>query len=229
MTQFHLSPTYKYNFDQIRANFGVLVHTVAPLIESAVSTIIKEFKKFLGRCFRELKPQLSIAESFDDVMDLVEEKCTIINIACLETIIEHYNIEEAKPHIKHYKLKVDEFCKEVKISVCENKDFMTGPSTLLKCETIEFILEWNTDEHTLSEIQDLLWKAFGDMAKRVLVTKAREGNSIVITCYAPRHIMDILLMEVESNLDIRGIGLMKLSIGYCTVWDKRTRDKVRDK
>ena len=188
VTQFHLSPTYQEGFDQIRAKFGVLIETVAPLIKSVVMSTFQRFKKFLGRCFRELKPQLSIAESFDDVMDLVEEKCTIINIACLETIIEHYNIEEAKPHIILYKLKVDEFCEEVKISICENKDFMTSPSTLLKCETIEFILEWKTDEHTLSEIQDLLWKAFGDMAKRVL---AKEGNFIV-TCYTLPNVMYIL-------------------------------------
>ena len=54
---------------------------------------LEELKKFLGRCFRELKPQLSVAESFDDVMEVVEEKCTVINIRCLETIIDHYNIE----------------------------------------------------------------------------------------------------------------------------------------
>ena len=119
--------------------------------------------------FQELKPQLAFAESFDDVMDIVREKCTIINISCLEAIVNRYKIEEAKAHIVAYKAEVNQFCQDLKISVCKNKGFVTSPSSLLKCETIEFILEWETDEHTLSEIQGILWKAFGDMAKRVLV------------------------------------------------------------
>ena len=180
--QIHLSPIYQYKFDQMRVVFGIFISTVAPLIDKSISSL-KELKMYLRMCFRELKPQLSIAESFDDVMDLVEEKCTIINIACLETIIEHYNIEEAKSHIKHYKLKVDEFCEEVKISVCENKDFMTGPSTLLKCETIKFILEWEPDEHTLSEIRELLSYTFRDMANRVIVAIITEGNISIAHMY----------------------------------------------
>ena len=74
-------------------------------------------------------------------MDIVREKCTIINVVHLEGIVDHYNIEEAKDHIATYKSEVDELCKEIKLRVCENEDFMTGSSSLLKCETIEFVLE----------------------------------------------------------------------------------------
>ena len=223
----HLSPTYKYDFDQMRAKLGDLILTVLPLIESALTSKLKELKTYLRMSFQELKPLLATAESFDDVMDIVREKCTIINIACLEAIINRYKIEEAKGHITAYKVEVDRFCEEVKLRVCENEDFMMDPSSLLKCQTIEFLLEWNIDEHTLSEIQDLLWKAFGSMAKRVLVRKAEESKSITVTCYAPRNIMDILLMEAEKNLDILiKMGLIKLSIGYHIVYDRCRRDKV---
>ena len=245
VTELYLPPTFQYDFDQMRIKLGNLVHSVTPLIKSAIissppssepplpqqefSFLLKELKKYLRSCFRELKPQLSIAESFDDVMEIVEEKCTIINVACLEAVVDHYNIEEAKTHIANYKSAVEKFCKEVKLSLCLNENFVIGSSSLLKCETIEFILGWKTDEHTLSEIQDLLWKAFGDMAKRVLVTKAREGNSIIVTCYAPRHIMDILQMEVEKNLDpLINLGLLKLTMGYHIIWDMGKREKVRN-
>ena len=224
----HLSPTYKYDFDQMRAKLGDLILTVLPLIKSAVASKLKELKTYLRMSFQELKPLLATAKSFDGVMDIVREKCTIINIACLEAIINRYKIEEAKSHITAYKVEVDQFCEEVKLRLCENEDFMTDPSSLLKCQTIEFLLEWNIDEHTLSEIQGLLWKAFGSMAKRVLVRKAEESKSITVTCYAPRNIMDILLMEAENNLDILiKMGLIKLSIGYHIVYDDRcTKDKV---
>ena len=73
---------------------------------------------FLGECFKELKLQLSITESFDDVMELtIKKKCTVTNIDCLETIVDHYNIENARPHITTYKSSVDEICVEFKDNV----------------------------------------------------------------------------------------------------------------
>ena len=229
----------------MRVTFGKFIHTVVPLIKSAimasssqitfslqeVPSPLEELKTYVRRCFRELKPQLDIAKSFDDVMQIVEEKCTLINVACLEAIINHYNIDDAKAHITVYKSAVDKFCEEVKLSVCENENlsFMTGPSSLLKRETIEFVLGWNTDEHTLSEIQDLLWKAFGDVAKKVLVKELRKGNSIIVTCYAPQNLIDILFVKAKKNLDLlKKMGLMRLTIAFHTIWDEHNRDKVRD-
>ena len=229
ITEVHLQPTYHECFDEIRAKLGVLILTVAPLIESAVMPRLKEFKTFLRTCFPELKPQLSTAESFDDVMEIVRGKCTMINVACLMVIVNHYKIEEAIAHITAYKKEVKTFCEEIKLSVCKNENITTNPFLILKCETIQFVLEWKGEEYSLNDIEVLLKKAFEDMAKRVQVRYFGEGNSIIVTCYAPRHIMDILLMKAEKNLDIlRGIGLIKLSIGYCTVWNEHTRDKVRD-
>ena len=188
---------------------------------------LEQLKKFLGRCFRELKPQLSIAKSFDDVIELVEEKCTVVNIGYLETVIHHYNVEEAKVHIATYKAEVDKLCEEIKLSVCQKEYFMTGPSSLLKCETIKFVLEWETDKHTFNEIRELLWKAFGKMAKRVIVKHIDEGNSIIVTCYAPENVINILSMEAQKNLQtIIKMGVIKLTIALHTIWDERSKDKV---
>ena len=167
--QVHLSREYEYLFNQIKAKLGLLFFTLLPLIEYAVTSKLKEFKRYLGMGFRELKPQLVNAESFDDIMDIVREKCTIINVACLDVIVDRYNIEEAKVHITTYKTEVDQFCEEVKIRVCKDIGFMTDPSTPIKFETIEFVLEWKTDEDTLSEIRLLLIEIFQDMAKKVLI------------------------------------------------------------
>ena len=86
---FILQPVYEHEFDQMRVAFGNLIVNVVPLIKANIPSL-DELKKYLGWCFQELAPQLSTAESFDDVMKLVQYKCTIINICCLETIIDHY-------------------------------------------------------------------------------------------------------------------------------------------
>ena len=233
----YLSPTYQSDFDVMRGEFGDFFDEVESLIKSVVfpfsficvNSRLEKLKRFLRTTFIELKPQLCIAKSFDDVMDTVKEKCTIINIACLKTIVTRYKIEEANDLIADYQLKVEKFCEKVKVSVMT---VTTNPSCLLKCESIEFVLEWETDEHTLKEIKELLWKTFGDFAERVLVKEAKEDNSITVTCYAPQHMMDILLMEAKKNISLvrgSGIEVIKLTIGYHIVWSDHTRDKVRDK
>ena len=225
----------------MRARFGNLIHTVAPLIKSAVMSSpslsepsllekrppLEELKIYLRRCFEELKPQVAIAGTFDDIMDIVQKKCTVINVACLETVVDHYNIEEAKTHIIAYKSAVDKFCEDVKVSVCKDKDFMSSSSSLLKCETVEFVLEWEPHNHALNQIRALLRKAFQDIAKFVRVRYIKEGNSIIITCYAPQNIMDLLLVEAQKNLHILiKMGVIKLTLAFHTVWDESGKNKV---
>ena len=211
----------------MKVTFGNLIETVAPLIAKAIPSL-KELKTYLRRCFRELKPQLSSAESFDDVMELVEDKCTIINICCLEAIVDHYNITEAKRHITEFKTAVDTFCEKVKTNICINQNFKVSSSHHLTCETIEFIREWEADKYTLRDIKDLLSKAFKDLAKSVQVRAIKEGNSIIVNCYAPQYMMDVLLITAEENLDIlKEVGVKKITLDYCTIYDKCQRDKVR--
>ena len=213
----------------MRMTFGKLFYTVAPLIVKGIPSL-KELKTYLRRCFRELRPQLATAESLDDVMDLVQDKCTIINICCLEGIVDQYDIREAKVHITNYNTSVDEFCEKIKTDVCCNQRFVISSSSHhLTCETIVFILEWKTDDHTLFDIRGLLSKAFKDMAKKVQVRAINEGNSIIVTCYSPQSLIGILLITAKENLEsLKQLGVIKLTIGYHTIYDKCQRDKVRD-
>ena len=213
----------------MRVKFGNLIEAVAPLISKGIPSL-EELKRYLRRCFPGLKPQLAVAESFDDVMELVEDKCTIINVCCLEAIVDHYNITEAKRYIAEFKTAVDTFCKEVKLSVsCKESFKRILSSHHLTCDTIEFVLEWKTDEYTLNDIKHLMSKAFEDTANTIQVRLINEGNSIIVTCYAPYHMMDILLVTAEENLGLlKEMGLTKLTIGYHTIYEKRQRDKVRD-
>ena len=159
----HLSPNYKKYFERIIADFRELVRAIVPLIAGGVPSL-EEFKTFLERCFEELKPQLSIVESFVDVIKLtIKEKCTVTNIACLEKIVDYYNIENARPHITTYKSAIDEICVEFKDSILG----ITTVSTF-KYESIMFVLGWQrTDDLTLNDIYGLLSKAFGDVASRI--------------------------------------------------------------
>ena len=215
-----IQPHYVYEFDRMRADYGKLMEKVVPIVVKSISSL-RTLKKFLQRCFPELTHQLAIAKSFNSVMDLVEDKCTIINVACLEAIVDHYDITEAKNHIEDFKKLVDDFCEKIKANVCCNQSFkIPSFSQPLICETIVFVLEWEADKHTISDIKRLLAKAFKDLVNSVQVRAINEGESIIITCYAPQHMMDILLMTAKENLEqLKAIGLSRLSFGYYTIFD----------
>ena len=103
--------------------------------------------------------------TFDDIIELIKKKCTITNIACFETIVDHYNIENVRPYITAYKSAVDEICVKFKHNVLENENKMTI-STSFKYESITFVLGWQQRDNLT--LDSLLWKAFGDMAKKIV-------------------------------------------------------------
>lgn len=213
----------------MEADFGDLIDTVKPLIEKGIPSL-QELKKYLGTLYQGLISQLNEAESFDDVMKIVREKCTIIGVVCLRRVVNKFNIAEAKQHIEDFKRTIDVFQEKIRLNVCDRRSFRQSSSSLLKRDTIEFVLKWVPDEYSLSHIKRLLEKAFEDLAEEVLVNVVKKTNSITVTCYAPRNLMIVLLMEAEKNLQtLIKMGLMKLTISYYTVWDEQTRDKVREK
>ena len=209
----------------MRVAFGKLFVNVSPHIESGI-TSLKDFKKYLKTLYPELKPQLSSARSFDAVMEVVRNKCTIINVCCLKAIADHYKLREVKQQITKFKTKVNRFCKNMKAKICFEQTFNITFCTHLTCNTIVFVLDWEPDEYTLDDIKNLLSKAFKNMADSVQVITISKGNSIIVTCYAPQHMMDILLMIAEESFDLlKQSGVIKLTFGYFTVFDKY-RDMV---
>ena len=212
----------------MRIYYGTLIKTVTHLI-GATNSSLEDLKSYLLLCYSELRPQLENAQTLTDIMIIVKDKNTIIDIEYLEAFVDYFNIQEANDHIVAYKIAIEEFCEEITLNVCFNESFAIVSPSLLKCDTVEFVLDWKADDHSLCDIRVLLRKAFNKLAKNVHVRGLIEEYSITVTCYAPQNIMDILLMEAEPNLDLlRSVGLIKLTIGYHTLWDGLNRDQVRD-
>ena len=205
----------------MRMYFITLFNTVAHLIEDKVP-LLEDLKTYLQKHFDELRLQLEYAKSLKQIMFLVRDKDTIIDIDCIQAIVDHLDIEEVKDHIAAYKITMEEFCEEITLNFCCDESFKTSFSSLLKCETVELVLEWEANKHSLNDIKVLLQKAFKDLSEKLQVRYILiYNNSIIITCHAPRNIIDILLIEGEKNLDVlKVIGLNKLIIGYYTIWDK---------
>ena len=175
-------------------------------------------KSFLKKPFPELSDEISGAENIEGVMNIIIRKCNVNDISMIETIVNRYKINEAKLLISEYEKEVKKVCGSLKDVLSQNQSM-----SFSTCETIEFTLGWEPDEHSLSDIHHLFEEAFKELNKRISIRSIRKGNSIIIVCYSPHHLLAALFLEAKDNLTvlIKEFNLISLTIGHYTVYDKR--------
>ena len=209
-------------FNEVRGHFGSLRVNLVPLISESISSVAK-LKSFLELSFPELSDEISGADNVEDVMNIIIKKCNVNDIAMIKTIVNHYKINKAKKLISEYEEEVKKVCGSLKDVLNQNQSM-----SFSTCETIEFILGWEPDEHSLSDICHLFEEAFKELNKRISIRIIRKGNSIIIVCYSPHHLLAALFLEAKDNLTvlIKEFNLISLTIGHYTVYDKKIRYKV---
>ena len=183
-------------------------------------------KQFLRDGYSYLKSQIAHSNSIDDVLDVVNDHCTLINISCLEGIVERFDIKEAETHIQAYKDVVQSFCEKTKACLCLEETLKESKSrSLLKCETAVFVLDWDPTNYTLQDIRDIIAES---VEENIQIRVIREGNSIIVTCFFPLSLTTLLIARAQETLEMmKEKGLLQLTVAHCTIYDHR-RDKVRD-
>ena len=225
--QLYVTQLYNDRFDKMTWNYGSFYFKVTRLVSINITVDqLEDFKEYISYCCSDLSPQLAIATTVKDIMKVVKTKCNVINIAPIEEVVSFYNITEANPLITNYKATLDEFCNTFKVDFLLDKKLST--SDFLICETIEFVLDWDPAEHLLNDIRRLMEKAFKGLSRRIIVKSMHKGNSIIIICGAPTHLMNALQLRARDDLTVlqEEFALMRLKIGHCTVYDRTIRNKV---
>ena len=202
-----------------------MIHNVCEAIEKARPNL-KKMKKLIGSCNRDLKAKLSHCSSITKVLSIVEEECSLTDYTLLEAVVEEFNVEEAEKHIEKYREILKEFLENNPIARCLKEKFdavKTHPP--LSCETITYVFDWRPDERMLKDIKDILSESSG---KLVRIRYIDTGNSIVVTCSFPYSLHGVLVARVMENLQLLiKNDLIKLTIGYWTIWEKeKTSQKV---
>ena len=212
----------------MRAQFGIMLYKVQMVIERSQPPI-DHLKSILKYSYPDLASQLSTSKSFNEVLSLVQEKCSIINVALLEKIVQALELKEAEKHINTYKAEINKFCQTLSVRLCLKETFQVSvPHTPLKWETITFVVEGDPDKILLDDVRNLLSATFEILSRSVHVVVIKEGNSIIIKCCFPVHLAMLLIAEAFDNLETlkQRFGLLSLTIGYVTVWNKQNRDEV---
>jgi hypothetical protein len=215
------------NFSEARVQFGKMFNKIRNLINSKTS-LSNDLRSFLNDCYAYLSPQLTHAITTNEMLDIVRNKCTLIDISHVKAIIDHFEIQEAENFINSYEKFINEFCTNVTLRLHLNESFQVSrcPSPL-DCEKITFVLDWDADLSTLEDIKEIISKAFDTLARNVQIILIKEGSSIIVTCVFPLYLTSMLIAKGQTTLeDMKLKGLTKLTIGYCTLWNKQERDEV---
>ena len=215
-------------FTAMRTKLGCTFLRVQGAIEKRQPSI-ERLKRFLKFTHSELTSQLFATSTIDDILSIVQKKCSLIDIKLLEAIVKEFELKEAEKHISTYKEEIVKFCQTMSVHLCLKETFqVTVPHTPLQCETITFVLDWNPDEHMLDDVRNLLSATFESLSLTVKVVVIKESNSIIIKCCFPVHLAMLLIAEAFDNLETlkQRFGLLSLTIGYVTVWNKQNRDEV---
>ena len=186
--------------------------------------------KFFLSLDRALRKDAEAAESLNAAMRIVGDNTSLTNTKRLEAVAKEFNLHDAIHLIEEFNKSIDEFCKTIQPQHIYGQDFMQhSHKHLLKSEQVKFVLEWEGDKTTLSDIQSLLRKAFHDNARHVMVKVVNEGNSIIMICYAPIHLHEVLIRLVKDNEDVlRNERVLSVTIGMFVIIKRETEDKVRD-
>ena len=206
-------------FTSIQTSYGRMLYKVRRIIKNKPPPL-DDVKEYIY-CFKSsLKTSLDECTDISEVLSIAGKECSLINIKLLQSLVEEFKIKKAEKYITEYKAILKEFCRTVKISLCLNEKFQAlGGSPSLQCETVTYVFDWEPDEHMLQDIKRLISKTSGKLAK---IKYIKKGNSIIVTCSFPHSLTGALIIKLSENLELLiKNGLMKLTVGYCTIWKKQ--------
>ena len=214
-------------FNEIRTKFGRVFFEVRKIILKKPPPL-EDVKMLLQDSFIDLKPQITHVTTINEIINIIRDKCTLIDINYLETIVEAFDIQEAKSHIEAYKNSKDQFCETVSVHLCLDKSFKeANTSSSLKCETATFTLDWEPENCVINDIKEILSECFQKLSIHVQVKIIQKHNSIKVVCTFPLSLAVLLIAKAQETIDhVKKRGLIRLKIGHCLIFDKCKMDKV---
>ena len=215
------------NFTSMRMSYGSMFYHVGKIIKQKRCSL-KEIKGFLFCCSIEvLSQKIKKCHDISSLLRLIQNECSLTNIALLHSVADEMNITEADEHIKEYKAKLKVFCETLSISLCLKERFAS--ISHLQCQTVTFIFDWEPEEHLLKDIEDLLAKVAS--GKLLNIEYIKRTNSISVTCSFPFSDVGFTVLRMIENIHmLMGQGLKKLTIGNLTLWRRQdVRQKVHNR
>ena len=215
---YKISQNYHPQFGEKRGELRILISEITQCLKDK-AVPLNDLKKFLN-LYPELRAEAGAAESIEAALTVVCDHTSLINTSYLVTVAQKFKLQDAIGLIRKFNHSIDVFCKTIQTEHVYGQDFMANRK-IQELEEVKFVLEWEGDKSTLSDIQALLAKAFHDKARHVMVKVVNQGNSIIVFCYAPPHLHKELKRLVMSNKeDLRKMKVLSVIIGGFLIFER---------
>ena len=200
-------------FEERRADFADTFFKITEVIGNDVE--LEKLKKYLRIRYRQ--PDIDECITAADVIEWISKKCSWTNIKPLERVRKFIKSDEVISIMQEYNARNEEFFKEMSLRLCLDELF--SPPSVLQFEKIEFLVNKSVDECTFKDIEEFIEVAT-EKSEDVLVSVIKKGNSFSIFCSFPFVLSEKLISTALKNLKVlKDNGLLKLTVGYCTVYD----------
>ena len=206
-------------------SLGRMMYNVCKAIKEAEPEL-NDLKELVESCNSDLKPKLAECSKVSNILSLVKEECSLIDVSLLEALVKEFNVKKAEKYIEEYMGILKKFLEDTRITCCLKEKFdAVSAHPPLNCEMITYVFDWRPDERMLKDITDILSESSGKLVK---IRYIDTGYSIAVTCSFPYSLHGVLITRVMENLQLLiKNGLIKLTIGYWTIWEEeKTEQKV---
>ena len=209
--------SFNAEFIDMRIKFGQTFRKVLKILKTCPSAV-EDLKELLTFSYSDFKTRLTQCHDVSCVLEMIHEKCSLINISLLESIMNELEVKDAVSVISEYKASIETFLQSVSLRLSLSEKFSSLPS--LRCETATIYVGRNVDDCTLNDIKELISLAADRLSKRVTLVVVRERNSFIITFSFPVLLSEPLIATALDNIEsLIEKGVKKLTIGYGIVYE----------
>ena len=218
-----MDTTVDLNFTELQNEYAGAVFNINRAMMDVIS--LRDLMDYLrwGYKHPDLHRQLHHSRNKADVLKLISDYSSMININLLEAIVNEFNVEAAKPIIQKYKESIKRIQQSVLHQVLDQKFFAEPP---LKSEKLKIYVKHDVQSCTFDEVQQLIKAAFREHEPYVRIIVIREGSSYIVTCSFPILLSEELISTALDNIEtLKEKGVQQLTIGFSTVYDSEVRTR----
>lgn len=211
------------NFTELENEYAAAVYNINRAMMDAIS--FEDLRNYLRWGYKHpgLHLQLDHCKNTTDVLDLISDYNSMVNINLLKAIVNKFNVEAAKPIIQKYKESIERI-KQSKVCQVLDQKFFPEPS--LQSEKIEINVTHNVQSCTFDEVEQIIKAAFREHEPYVRIVVIKESSSYIVTCSFPILLSEILISTALDNIEtLKEKGVQRLTIGFSTIYDNEVKTR----
>ena len=185
-----------------------------------LKSFFKQHKEFLN--------EAEASESTDEMVNILSEHTSLVNVFYLERLVSTFALHNTADLLKDHKALVNKFCDATSIEQACSHPLMTFlKRCLLISHTVEFLVDWKSEEKNLSDGLALIKKAFPGMADCVLLHSVSRIEFVSLMCFAPSQLHPALIKRIKENeCELYDDCVISVSFGQNFTFVQNLNEKV---